>query len=160
MARRRLHDALSGLVPDDGVQRIGALGCRVLRVCVIDVQAGPVGQDHVGRPHFVGIDDRRRAGGAPQVESASVAQRRLHLIVPAGALGTLDPRCRGVRQHRLRRREDRIGGGVRGRRNAVLNLGTDDPLHGVQPREAMLNTTPGTVQSPARAPKTTLASRL
>ena len=57
-----LHDTLAGLVPDDGVHGIGDLGRGVLRVRVIDVEPGAIGEDHVRRAHLVGVDDRRRAG--------------------------------------------------------------------------------------------------
>ncbi len=129
VARRRLHHALARLVPDHGVQRVGDLGRRVLRMGVVDVQPGPVGQDHVGRADLVGVHHRRRARRPAQVESAGVAQRRLHLVVPPGALGALDPRGRRVRQHCLRRREDRIGGRIGRRGDSVLDLSSDDPLH-------------------------------
>ncbi len=127
--RGGLHHPLAGLVPDHGVQRVGALGCGVLRVRVVDVEPRPVGQDHVGRADLVGVDHRRRAGRAAQVETAGVAQRRFHLVVPAGALGALDTGGGGIGQHRLSRGEDRVGGRVRRRRDAVLDLRPDNPLH-------------------------------
>ena len=134
VARGGLHHPLAGLVPDDRVQRVGALGRRVLRMGVVDVQPGAVGQDHVGRADLVGVHHRRRARRPAQVEAAGVAQRRFHLVVPPGALGPLDPGGRRVRQHRLRRRQDRIRGRVGRRRDAVLDLGSDNPLHIAQPR--------------------------
>ena len=124
-----LHHPLTGLVPDHRVQRVGALGRRILRVGVVDVQPGAVGQDHVRRADLVGVHHRRRAGRPAQVEAAGVPQRGLHLVVPPGALGPLDARGRRVRQHRLRRRQDRIRGRVGRRGDAVLDLGPDNPLH-------------------------------
>ena len=124
-----LHHPLAGLVPDDRVHRVGALGRRILRVGVVDVEPGAVGQDHVGRADLVGVHDRRRARRPAQVEAAGVAQRRFHLVVPPGALRPLNARGGGVRQHRLRRRQDRIRGRVGRRGDAVLDLGPDNPLH-------------------------------
>ena len=129
-----LHHPLTGLVPDHRVQRVGALGRGVLRVGVVDVEPGAVGQDHVRRADLVGVDHRRRAGGSAQVEAAGVPQRRLHLVVPPGALCPLDTSGGRVRQHRLRRRQDRIRGRIGRRGNAVLDLGPDNPLHVDQPR--------------------------
>ena len=129
VARGGLHHPLARLVPDDRVQRVGALGRRILRVGVVDVQPGAVGQDHVGRADLVGVHHRWRARRPAQVEASRVAQRRLHLVVPPGALGPLDTRGRRVGQHRLRRRQDRIRGRVGRRRDAVLDLGPDNPLH-------------------------------
>ena len=134
VARGGLHHPLAGLVPDHRVHRVGALGRGVLRVRVVDVEPRAVGQDHVGRADLVGVHHRRRARRPAQVEPAGVAQRRFHLVVPAGALGPLDPGGGRVRQHRLRRRQDRIRGRVGRRRDAVLDLGPDNPLHVAQPR--------------------------
>ena len=127
--RGGLHHPLAGLVPDHRVQRVGALGRRVLRVGVVDVEPRAVGQDHVGRADLVGVHDRRRSRRAAQVEAARVAQRRFHLVVPPGALGALNTRGGGVGQHRLRRSQDRVGGRVRRRRDAVFDLRSDNPLH-------------------------------
>ena len=129
-----LHHPLACLVPDHRVQRVGALRRGVLRVGVVDVEPRAVGEDHVGRADLVGVHHRRRARRPAQVEPAGVPQRRLHLVIPAGALGPLDPGGGRVRQHRLRRRQDRIRGRIGRRRNAVLDLGPDNPLHVAQPR--------------------------
>ena len=127
--RGGLHHPLAGLVPDHRVQRVGAFGCGVLRVRVVDVEPGAVGQDHVGGADLVGVDHRRRPCRAAQVETARVAQRRFDLVVPAGALGALDAGGGGVGQHGLRRGQDRVGGRVRRRRDAVFDLRPDNPLH-------------------------------
>ncbi len=124
-----LHHPLAGLVPDHRVQRVGALRRGVLRVRMVDVEARAVGQDHVGGTDLVGVDHRRRSGRTAQVETAGIPQRRFHLVVPAGALGALDPGGGGIGQHRLRRSQDRVGGRVRWRRNAVFDLRSDNPLH-------------------------------
>ncbi len=132
--RGGLHHPLAGLVPDHRVQRVGALGRGVLRVRVVDVEPRAVGQDHVGRADLVGVDHRRRPRRAAQVETAGVAQRRFHLVVPAGALGALNAGGGGIGQHRLRRGQDRVGGRVGRRRDAVLDLRPDNPLHALKPR--------------------------
>src|ERR671913_255734 len=46
------HD-LTGLVPEHDVTGVGALGCGVLRVRVIDVEPGAVGEDDVGEPEVL-----------------------------------------------------------------------------------------------------------
>ena len=129
VARGGLHDAFAGFVPDHGVHRVRALRRGVLRVSMVDVQAGAVGQDHVGGTDLVGVDDRRRPGRPAQVEPAGIAKRRLDLVIPPGALRALNPGGGRIRQHRLRRGQDRIRGRVGRRRDAVLDLGADNPLH-------------------------------
>ena len=101
MPRRGFHHPLARLVPDHRVQRVGDLGCGVLRVGVIDVEPGSVGEDHVGRPDLVGVHHRGRARGAAQVESAGVAQRGFDLVVPAGSFRPLDTGGRRVGQNGL-----------------------------------------------------------
>ena len=128
-----LHHPLAGLVPDHRIHRICHLGCGVLRVGVVDVEPGPVSQDHVGRADFISVDHRHRAGGAAQIETPGIPQRRLDLVVPAGALRAWNPGGSRVGQHRLGGGEDRIGSGIGRRGDSVLDLGTDDPLHTGQP---------------------------
>ena len=70
-----LHHPLAGLVPDDRVQRVGDLRCGVLRMRVIDVESGAVGEDHVGRTDLIGVHDRGRSRGPAQIETSGVPQR-------------------------------------------------------------------------------------
>ncbi len=110
------HDLLAGLVIDQAFERGQAFGGGVLRVGMVDVEAGAVGEDGVGQ---VGLDHR---GQRPLAgEAAGVVARRLVLEVPPDPL--LDVRRVGVDQHR--------GGGNRillgtGRVNAVLGLDPAD----------------------------------
>ena len=82
-AGRLGHHLLPRLVPEHDVPRVGHLGRGVLRVGVVDVQPGAVGQDDVGHPgvlvQVVVVQRLRRR----EVEAAGVAQRRLLLEVPA-----------------------------------------------------------------------------
>ena len=79
---RRQHrageDALPRLVGDDELEGVGALRGGVLGVRVVDVVAGPVGEDRVDQ---VGLD--LRWGRALPGEAAGVAPGRLVLEVPA-----------------------------------------------------------------------------
>jgi hypothetical protein len=124
-----LHHPLARLVPDHRVQRVGAFRGGVFGVRVVDVEPRAVGQNHVGGADLVGVDHRRRTGGAAQVETARVAQRRFDLVIPTGAFGALDTGGGGVGQHGLRRSQDRVGGRVRRRRDAVFDLRADNSLH-------------------------------
>ena len=75
---------LAGLVPADDVERGGDLGRGVLRVCMVDVEPGAVGEDHVGQAEVL-VGQLARIGDlAAQVEAPRVAQGRLLLEVPAG----------------------------------------------------------------------------
>lgn len=79
------HDALAGLVPQDGVQRVGDLGSAVLRVCVVHVQPRTVGEDDIGQADVL-VGELAGVGGlAGEVEASRVPQRVLLLEVPAGA---------------------------------------------------------------------------
>ena len=69
---RSLHHPLTRLVPDDGIERVGDLGGRVLGMRVIDVETRTVGEDHVGRTHLVRVDHRRGAVEPSEVESTCV----------------------------------------------------------------------------------------
>ena len=97
MARRRTSSP--GLVVDEALERGQALGTRVLRVGVVDVEARPVGEDRVGQ---VGLDHRCQR--ALTGEAAGVVARRLVLEVPADLL--LDVGRVGVDQDG--RRGDRV----------------------------------------------------
>ena len=121
------HDQLAGLVPDHRVQRRGHLGGGVLRVRVVDVEAGAVGEDHVGQPEVL-VGQLRRVGDLPgQVEAAGVAQRVLLLEVPAGPPGPHGGRGVGVDD--LRRGQHRVGQRLPDHGDAVLDLGTHHPPH-------------------------------
>jgi len=124
-----LHHPLPRLVPDDGVARVGDLGCGVLRVRVVDVQARAVGEDDVRGPEVLHIRVRRRHAGRAEVETPRVPQWRLDLVVPAGAPRSRDVRGRGVGQYDLCRGQYRVGGGVSRDGDPVLHLGTHDPAH-------------------------------
>ena len=81
------HDPLARLVPAHDVERGGHLGRGVLRVRVVDVEPGAVGEDDVGQAEVL-VGELARVGDLPrQVEAAGVAQRRLLLEVPARAAG-------------------------------------------------------------------------
>src|SRR5690606_37286763 len=79
------HHPLAGLVPPHQVHRIGDLGGGVLRVGVVDVEPGAVGQDDVGQPQIVvGQRFGRIVSTAGVGEPPCVAQRRLLFVVPPG----------------------------------------------------------------------------
>ena len=99
--RSRFHDAFAGLVPDHGVERVGDLGRRILRMGVIDVQPCPVGENHVRGADLVRVDHRRGTAHSPQIEASGISQRRFDLVIPACALGPWHARCGGVGKHRL-----------------------------------------------------------
>ena len=81
------HDPLPRLVPEHGVARVGALGRGVLRVGVVDVEPGAVGQDDVGQPEVVVARGRSASRGSSK--PARVAQRVLLLEVPPGPAAAL-----------------------------------------------------------------------
>ena len=121
------HHLLPRLVPPHDVERGGALGRGVLRVRVVDVEPGAVGEDDVGQAHVL-VGELARVGDLPgHVEAAGVAQRRLLLEVPAGAAG-LDG-GRGVGVDDLRGGHHRVGQGLALDRDAVLDLGPHHPAH-------------------------------
>ena len=70
-----LHHPLARLVPDHGVAGVGDLGRGVLGVRVVDVEAGAVGEDDVGRAEVLDLGIGRRHARRAQVEPARVAQR-------------------------------------------------------------------------------------
>ena len=85
LGRRLRHDPLARLVPDHHRQRVGALGRRVLRVRVVDVEPRPVGQDDVSQPQVL-IGELGGVRRLPcEVEPSRVPQRVLLLEVPPGA---------------------------------------------------------------------------
>src|SRR5690606_34957234 len=100
----------------------------VLRVGVVDIQPGAVGENDVRQPQIV---IRERFGGivgrAAVGESARVPQRRLFLVVPPSppAPGQLGARPIGV--DHLRGRHHRIRSRLAGHRDPVLNFGAHDP---------------------------------
>ena len=124
----RLHHPLAGLVEEHPVQRVGHLRRGELRVGVIDVQPGTVGQDHVRRADVVDIG----LGGAEQraqVVAPGVPQRRFDLVVPPGPAR---PRCGDggrIGEDHLGRGDHRVHSGLSGHRDAVLDLGTHDAAH-------------------------------
>ena len=72
-------------------------------------------------------------GGRGQVEPARVAQRRLHLVVPPGPARARDVGGRRVGQHHLGRGDHRVGRGVAGHGDPVLDLGAHDAARGHAP---------------------------
>ena len=121
------HDQLPRLVPAHDVERRGHLGRGVLRVGVVDVEPGAVGQDDVGEPEVL-VGELGGVGDLPgHVEAAGVAQRRLLLEVPARP-ARLDRRG-GVGVDHLRGRDHGVGQGLAHHRDAVLHLGAHDSSH-------------------------------
>ena len=69
------HHLLAGLVPADRVKRVGDLGAGELRVGVVDVEPGAVGEDDVGQPEIL-VGELAGIGHLSRhVEAARVAQR-------------------------------------------------------------------------------------
>ena len=141
-AGRLGHHLLPRLVPQHDVARVGHLGRRVLRVRVVDVEPGAVGQDDVGHPgvlvEVVVVQRLRRR----EVEAAGVAQRRLLLEVPPR------PARRRRLGHRpgvddLARQRRRVRRRLPGHRDAVLDLGAHDPPHAHGPTLGRAPTPPG-----------------
>ncbi len=82
-ADRGQHDPLPRLVPPHDVPRRRDLRRGVLRVGVVDVQPGAVGQDHVGEGRVLGVGQLAGVGQvAVDLEPSGVAQRGLVLVVP------------------------------------------------------------------------------
>ncbi len=78
-----LHHPLARLVPQDGRQRLGAFRTRVLRVRVIHVEPGTIGQNDVRQPEIL-VSELAGVRCVPgQVKAPRVAQRVLLLEVPA-----------------------------------------------------------------------------
>jgi hypothetical protein len=80
---RHLHDPLTGFVPDDGVSRIGAFRSRILRMRMVDIEPGAIGQNDVGQAdvlvrELTGVGELSR-----KVEAPRVTQRILFLEIPA-----------------------------------------------------------------------------
>ena len=125
---RRLHHPLAGLVEQHPVQRVGDLRRGELRVRVVDVQPGAVGQDDVGRADVVDVGFRG-AEQRGQVVPAGVPQRRLHLVVPARPAGPRRGHRRRVGQHHLGGGDHRVHPRLAGHRDAVLDLGAHDATH-------------------------------
>ncbi len=127
-SRRRDDDCSPALSHTHDVARVGALGCRVLRVGVVDVQPGAVGQDQVGEADVLVGQLARVGDRAAEVEAARVAQRALLLEVPPGASRARAQRGIGVDE--LRRREHRVGRRRAEHRDAELSLGAHDAPNG------------------------------
>ena len=101
---------------------------------VVDVEPGAVGEDHVGQAEvLVGERLGRVVGGAGVGEAAGVAQRRLLLVVPAGAAAAGQLRAGAVGVDHLGRGDHRVGAGLARHGDAVLDLGTHDPPHRHRP---------------------------
>ena len=65
-AGRLSHDQFTRFVPPDDIERLVTSGRRVLRVRVVDIEPGAVGQDHVGHAGvFLGFDELLRDAAAP-----------------------------------------------------------------------------------------------
>src|ERR1700691_1367463 len=122
------HDPLARFIPDDGVERVRALGRRVLGVGMVYVQPGAVGEDHVGEAQVL-VGQLRRVGRVPgQVEPPGVAQRVLFLKIPPGPPRTRRPRgLVGVDD--LRGGHHRVRARLTGYGDPVLGLRTYDPTH-------------------------------
>ena len=114
-ARRGQHrsgeDALPRLVGEHQLERVGALGRRVLGVRMVDVVPGAVGQDRVDE---VRLDLGRLGAGTPLTPGVDTG--RLVLEVPAD-LVVLDV---AVDEHRGRQDGVRIGRAAQ--HDAVLGL--------------------------------------
>ncbi len=122
------HDPLARAVPDEGVARVRALRPRVLRVRVVDVEAGAVGEDHVGQADVL-VGELGLVGDLTrQVEPTRVAQRVLLLEVPAGPPVAGGGRLR-VGVDDLGGDQHRVGTGVAGHADPVLRLGPHHPPH-------------------------------
>ena len=124
----------------DDVERVGALGGAVLGVGVVDVEPGAVGQYHVRQAEvLVGEGVGRVVGGPGVGEAARVAQRRLLFVVPAGAAAAVQLGPGAVGVDHLRRGDHRVGAGLPGHGNAVLDLGAHDPsnAHATTPPATM-----------------------
>ncbi|MEU9001969.1 hypothetical protein [Streptomyces sp. NPDC048551] len=90
------HDPFAGLVPEDGVERVGDLRRAVLGVGVVHVEPCAVGEDDVGEADVL-VGELAVVGGlAGEVEAAGVPQRILLLEVPAGASRPVHRRRVGV----------------------------------------------------------------
>ena len=107
---------LAGLVVDEALERRQALGARVLRVGMVHVEAGAVGEHGVGQVRL------HHGGQGPFAgEAAGVVPGRLVLEVPPDLL--LHVGGVGVDQHRGRRDGVLLG---TGRMDAVLGLDAAD----------------------------------
>src|SRR5262249_2534362 len=116
------------LVPDDRGPRVGAFRRGVLRVGVVHVQPGAVGEDDVGQPEVL-VGELAGVGRLPgEVEAAGVAEGVLLLEIPPGPPGPGRGR-RLVGVHDLGGRDHGIGTRLAGHRDAVLGLGPHHAPH-------------------------------
>src|SRR5262245_54665835 len=90
-----LHHPLARLVPQDRSERLSALRTGVLRVRVIHVEPGAVGQNNVRQPEIL-VSELAGVRSVPgQVKAPRIAQRVLLLEIPARAPG-LGGSCRVI----------------------------------------------------------------
>ena len=127
--RRLEHHLLARLVPAHDVARGGDLGRGVLRVGVVDVEPGAVGQDDVGQAEvLVGrAGSGRRAAGSGRSRGRRAAATPPRS--PSGP-GAPDRSALGVGVDDLASRHHRVGVGLAGHGDAVLGLGAHHPAHG------------------------------
>jgi hypothetical protein len=124
------HHPLPHLVPQHQVARVGHLGGGVLRVGVVHVEPGPVGEDDVGQPEvLVGHRLGRVVERAGIREAARVPQRRLLLVVPARPAPAGQLWAGAVRVDHLRGGDHRVRGRLPRHGDAVLHLRTHDPSY-------------------------------
>ena len=119
------RDLLPRLVPPDDVEGCRALRRGVLRVRMVDVEAGAVGEDHVRQAEVL-VGELAGVGHLPRhVEAPGVAERGLLLEVPARPT-CLEGRGRiGVHQPRAGDHGVRVRMSLH--RDAELGLGAHDP---------------------------------
>ncbi len=97
-------------------------------MCMIDVQPGAVGEDHVGHTHVL-VGQLGRVGiRTAHVETTGVTKRGLHVVVPAGALVAAGVRRTVVGGHHLAGHEHGVGVRMPGGGHPVLGFDTHDPL--------------------------------
>ena len=105
------------------------LGAGVLRVGVVDVEPGAVGEDHVGQAEVLvgelaGVGHRRGSGRSRARRAAGDSSSKSQRSGPGGPRA---PRWRSVDD--LAAAEHRVGVRVAGHRDAVLGLGPHHPAH-------------------------------
>jgi hypothetical protein len=121
------RDLLPRLVPQHDITWVGALRRGVLRVGMVDVQPGAVGEDHVGQAQVLVGEQAGVRGLARHVEASGVAKRRLLLEVPARTTGPQRGARIGV--HHPGARDHRVGHRLPDHGDAELRLGPHHPAH-------------------------------